>query len=67
MRVWVTVRAGRFCPKRGDYLESNSICKLGDDDLSVPTQLGLGIGRTETWRCQWVVAMSSLNASVGVR
>ena len=21
----------------------------------------------ETWRCQWVVAMSSLNASVGVR
>ena len=48
MRVWVTVRAGRFRPKHGDYLESNSICELGDDDLSVPTQLGLGIGRTET-------------------
>ena len=48
MRVWVTVRAGRFCPKHGDYLELNSICELGDDDLSVPTQLGLGLGRPET-------------------
>ena len=48
------------------YIDSKSLCKELSEQFR-KLEAVIDYAHDMCWRCQWVVAMSSLNASVGVR